>query len=339
MRPLASWLIAGGLAVVALAATIDALRGEPRIETAAGTLVQARGSEVPPALPRPIEDRAALARELRGAGADGVLHLTDAVCRRWRLRLPGLEWAGRESVPAPGCGPGRRGVTVVAPAGELTAAEIDGRTILVAAGPWRYGFRGRRPAFKPDGTLTFVRGGELYEWSRRCPAGTPVVRFGPARGAERCLRRVMSTRELERAFRPPRDVLDSYAFAEVAWLREGRLAAIVVGSSLEQNVLAVLDRGVAEASFAAFGVRLSHLAVSPSRTYLAARLGGSVVAFDNRLVLMPLPRGEPFHALAWSPDERLAAAARADTVHVFRADRVEDGAVVLGVSARDLAWG
>jgi hypothetical protein len=337
MRPLASWLVAGGLAVVALAATVDALRGEPRLETVAGTPVAAGGSEAR-TLPRPIEDRSALARELRAVGADGVIYLTDADCRRWRLRLPALEWAARESLPAPGCGPGRRGEMVVAPRGDLTAAEIDGRTILVAAGPWRYGFPGRRPAFKPDGTLTFVRDGALYEWSRRCPAGTPIVRFGSANGAERCLRRLMSTGDLERAFRPPRDVLASYAFAEVAWLREGRLAAIVVGSSLEQNVLAVLDRGVAEASFAAFGVRLSHLAVSPSRKYLAARLGSSVVTFDDRLVLMALPRGEPFRALAWSPDERLAVAASGDSVHVFRTDRIGSAAIVLRLSARDLAW-
>jgi hypothetical protein len=337
VRALGSWLVAGGLAAVALAATVDALRGEPRIETVGGRPAPAGRSEAP-TLPHPIEGRPALAEELRAAGADGVLSLPDARCRRWPLRLPALEWTTDESLPAPGCGPGRRRSTVFDPAGDLTAVEIDGRTILVASGSWRYGFRGRRPAFKRDGTLTFLRGGALYAWSRRCPPGTPVVRFGTTRPAERCLRRLMSTRELERAFQAPRDVLDSYAFAEVVWLGDGRLAAIVVGSSLEHNVLAVLDRGRVEASFAAFGVRLSDLAASPGQNYLAARLGGSVVIFDNRLLLEALPPGEPFRALAWSPDERFAAAAAATSVHVFRPDRPTSGAIVLGVSARDVAW-
>lgn len=90
MRPLATWVVIGGLAVLGLFAARDALRGGE--EAPASNSVQRIEKRLHPvpsvARPPRIAHRARLAAGLRSLGAQGVLYVTDANCRRYLLQLP-----------------------------------------------------------------------------------------------------------------------------------------------------------------------------------------------------------------------------------------------------------
>jgi hypothetical protein len=80
LRAVATWVVVAALASVGVAAAVDAIRAEGRVQ---GEPVQGR----PVATPQPPDVRA----QLRGAGVHGTLLYADDGCRLRALRLPDLE--------------------------------------------------------------------------------------------------------------------------------------------------------------------------------------------------------------------------------------------------------
>jgi hypothetical protein len=316
MRPFVTWLIVGALVVVGLFAARDALRDEPTSKAApTPTETPSPGSELFASIP----DRGELATELRDLGARGALWVLDAECRRSVLQLPDLVWSARGTVPVTDChGP----APVVDERFGLTASQVEPDTISVATEGWGFTFRGTAPAFKPGGTLTFVRDGRLYEWTVRCPLGKDAVRFEGLHSLTRCERPVAGA---------PRGV------KEVVWLGEREYAAVVGENPTAQ--LVVVRGSRSERIFQSVGNRLGGLEASPGGHYVAARMDGFLALFrTDRPGTTGLPPGAVRGlSVAWSPDDRFAALATLSFVYVFRTELPGDF-VRLELPASGLRW-
>ena len=114
----------------------------------------------------------------------------------------------------------RRGIRSVP---GIAARQVNSETIEVTSGGWSYGFEGTSPAFKPNGTLTFIRGGRLYEWTARCPATAKIIEFEGLRSVPRCVHPVKPAPS---------------AMQDVAWLTDRDFAAIA-GARRDAAVLVV----------------------------------------------------------------------------------------------------
>jgi hypothetical protein len=319
MRPLVTWLVVGALAVIALFAARDALRQDAAAPAVQPARLDKRPHAPPSSDPPVIPGRDELARELRALGAGGFLYLVDPQCRRFILRLPSLRWTA-SALPKGDCGTGQ------APALDLrfglSAVQEGAETIEVGLAPWRYSFRGTAPAFKPGGTLTFVRDGTLYEWSVRCPAEVATVSFRGLRTLSRCPRPVEGA---------PGNV------QEVVWLNDRDYAAIA-GPERGTSLL-VVRRGRETSLFNAIGIRVGALQASPGGRFLAARLGGTLVYFQTAgggTRAVPAEGGLA-RSIAWSPDDRYAAVAAELGIKITTSDSLRAG-VELPISAAALSW-
>lgn len=321
MRPLATWVVIGGLAVLGLFAARDSLRGGE--EAPASNSVQRIEKRLHPvpsvARPPRIAHRARLAAGLRSLGAQGVLYVTDANCRRYLLQLPRLIWTTPEGLPGPDCG--FRATPVVDEPSGLTAEQIDFATIEVSSEQWRYRFSGSAPAFKPGGTLTFVRDGRMFEWTARCPQGAKIVTFLGLRAVGRCARPVP---------RSPRGV------REIVWTGE-RDFAVLAGPEGVVSLL-VVRGGRTLSLFHTVGGSMSDLAASPRGRYFSVQTG-RVLVFDSRRPGIPaLPAGvERPRAVSWSSDDRFTSLASENSVFVYPSAR-PTRAVALPLFAVDLEW-
>lgn len=339
MRGTATWLLVGALAALGVAAGADALRslGGPE-----------RGASEPPAEtapepePEPAEEALADARaELRAAGVPaGVLTYADEQCRLHSVTLPdlaphpgsreerctfgsmvGSEFAFGGPPPYP------FGSLAALCRGEEVELRLPNRGLFARA-------RGSCPlVWRPDGTPTFLRGGE-------------VMRFAPCPGDEpgalplRCSRRLVSRTDLARELRRARWTGSDFRVEEFHWLSDRRLIATVrVGRVGGAELLGVFDgrRLVSSPRFAYED--LAGLRPSPSGAFVAARIespgGLLVVDRRGRPVRLAMRHGD---ALAWSPDERWIAQATADGIYVFRADEPSPEFLHLPIVARDLVW-
>jgi hypothetical protein len=297
MRPLVTWLLVAALAALALFAARDALRNESRAASPPATT--ARRAR-PPLPPPSIRGRAELVSRLRRIGATGALYVTDATCRRYVIALPGLHWTAPEGVPGTDCGFWAHPLEDSG----IAARQLNANTIEVTSGGWSYGFEGTNPAFKPDGTLTFVRDGGLYEWSARCPASAKTVEFEGLHSVPRCVQRIEGA---------PRSAQD------VVWLTD-RDYAVVAGPQGAASVL-VVRGGHEKRLFTGVGTRIGALQASPGGRYLAARLDGALALFRSDLIgVRPLPPtgDELIRSITWSRDDRLAALATERSIDVFR---------------------
>jgi hypothetical protein len=321
MRPLGTWVVIGALALIGLFAARDALRGDeaPASSAAAQTLEKRR--HAPPAVRPPrIADKDRLATELQVLGAGGVLYLTDANCRRYLLGLPALVWTTAQGLPGPACP--RAGRPVVSERSGLAAEQVGAETIEVSSEIWSFRFPGFSPAFKPGGTLTFVRDGRVYEWTSACPVGAATVTFRGLREIDRCPRLVRGAPPLAQ---------------ELVWSGEHDFAAIA-GPQGVRSLLVKRD-GRAISLFKSVGASLSGLVASPHGRYFGARVGGSMFVFDShRPGNLALPSAaERSTAVAWSPDERFTALASQSFVYVYRGDR-PGRTVTLPLTAIELDW-
>jgi hypothetical protein len=190
MRPLGTWVVIGALALIGLFAARDALRGDEAPASSPAVQKLEKRRNAPPADVRPpqIADKDRLAAELQSLGAGGILYLTDANCRRYLLGLPALVWTTAQGLPGPDCTRGGR--PVVSERSGLAAEQVGAETIEVSSEIWSFRFPGFSPAFKPGGTLTFVRDGRVYEWASACPVGAATVTFRGLREIDRCRRQV-----------------------------------------------------------------------------------------------------------------------------------------------------
>jgi len=301
------------VAVLALAATFDAVRG--------------KGSRAEPRRPAPaaevrIPHRGATARALRAAGISGTLYYTRPDCRIRALRLPGLEPV---PAPAPGAtvcsmavspvglktqswalwrGPGP--LVAFCDGGHVAVAALDGRTLPVIGGC--------SPAWRRDGSLSYVRRGS-------------VVQFPPHGRAEVLLRRSEVAAALGRHDLP--------SVEELAWLGDSRFAATV--SSGRADVLTLFDHGRLARWTAFPGAPLFGLQASPRGDRLALLIGqGRLMLLDGRLRPVPLPRPlRTAHALTWSPGEGWTVGATDSSVVFVHPGRRP---LAIGLQAMDVAW-
>jgi hypothetical protein len=320
MRSLATWLVVGGLAVLALFAARDALHGEAAAPAAATVTTTDGRPQSPPGFAGPprIAGRDRLARELRGLHAEGVLYLTDANCRRFLLRLPSLAWTP-QGLPGPVCPDG----TVVDERFGLEARQVDADVIEVRSEDWRLRFEGNGPAFRPEGRLTFLRNGRLFEWTVRCPPAAERVVFRGLHELVRCPRPVPGAPERLR---------------ELVWLSGRDFVAVAGGESY--SALMVVRAGKQSALFRAIGARMGALEASPTGRYVAVRIDGNLAVFDattHRPVPLPSGADGPLPAIAWSPDGKFAVMASLRSLHVYPASKPEE-AVTLPLAEVDVDW-
>jgi hypothetical protein len=312
-KQLATALVVCALFVVAVVAVVDAARSRDAVD--------------PPADPPPTTGRedagSAPADELEAQAIRGILYYSDPEddCRVHALALPTLE---------------------AAPPSELRACRFE---LPPEPGTGTVDGDDSSTARKPDGTLTVIRKGEVWN--------TPCARSDAAG----CGQRLLATAELTEAahavpFVPtgPRH-LRSVMAIRVAWFNETR-AAVLVRVRLRGRlrvlgpvaVLAVYEgaRLVRATQYAgAFDLRMS-----PQRSFVGVVETGrrvTIVSRSGTQVLgaadLPSPSA---HAVAWSPDERWVAVASRWSVYLLRmadlaADR-QPRIIRLPLVARDLAW-
>lgn len=253
---------------------------------------------------------------LEGLGATGRLVVTERAgegCRLRALRLPGLGWEDEPDVPAP-CdftltpGGGTLEGSVSVPAsGDLSATCDEGNLLVFQEG----GFRTTHedacgPAWMGDGTLTFVRRGELWT------------------GVEDAYK-LMTRATLAEIFGRPS------ALEEVAWIDDRRFWAVV--RSGESAIVAAMttERLVFSPTFTT--ARIEGLRVSATGM-VAAQTDRGVVFFDSggrRALTFPNGR-----AVAWAPGELYAAVAT--DREILLVAPVSREVVTLPLAVRDLEW-
>lgn len=125
-----------------------------------------------------------------------------------------------------------------------------------------------------------------------------------------------------------------------AWLRSTRYAALVEGPQLRGRLLALFERGALRRAVAELDEGWGRLRSSPRGGYFAALDGaGGLALYDARgePVALPAELVRPT-AIAWSPDERLAAVADETGIAVFPLAAGGGGLVRIPLPAHDLAW-
>lgn len=347
-RRLASALVVCVLLVVAVVAVVDAARS--------GGADDRPGD--PPTTPGGADVLESPASRLEAEAIEGFLYYSDVEdeCRVHAVQLPQLAEYPPPKLracrfdlpPEPGTGTIDSGVTWRA--GDDLAATCAGGRIKVATRsgePWGE-IDGCAPAWKPDGTLSAIRAGEV--WGTPCPGPEAYTRRA-------CWRKLLSTAELTRAAHAVRFVptgrryLRSVTAIRVAWFSDTRTAALIrvrLRGRLRAlgpiSVLAIYEgtRLVSAAQYAgAFDLRISR-----ERTFLGViETGGQVAVVDERgrQLLgpgdLPSPR---VHAVAFSPDEQWAAVASRWSVYLLSladlAANRQPRIVRLPLAAGDLAW-
>jgi hypothetical protein len=323
-------LLAAAVAVLAAAALVDAVVGG-----------RSGGDPGPPA--PPPEQRET------GAGGDDFLDdervvgrvlYVDEACRVRALDLPE---ARRRTTPdrraceftsSPGGVLGFDGV-VVAPEGRYAAVCRSDRVALLASrggggdadpveGSLLASWPGCAPAWRPRGSLTLVRDGEVVD------VGVPGAVAEP--------RVVLSRADLARAFAgPPWHLRDARA-REIAWLDETRLAAVVRDGDGGDDLLALFREGRVVGTTPSPYSALSGLRASPRGSYVAARIGdaSALVLLDREGEFVPTPlRG---HAITWSQDELWTAVAAREAIYVFATEGRANRFARIPIAARDVFW-
>jgi hypothetical protein len=328
MRGRATWFVVGAVVALAVAAVVDALPW-PR-------------ADEPPAARETLTE-SEVARPSARFEAQGVLFYTDNFCRLRGLKLPSFEAVGAPewedcgfslSPSADGVLP--EGVTWE-PRGARRVAAFDGSVYVVSdAAGWEYRFRGEAPAYKPDGALTFLRNGQVFELTGYCR---------PRRNVPWCERLLFSRSDL---LAPVADGAHPVRVKEIAWFSPTRMAAVLAFE--QEDMVALYDAGRFVDLVARIGWRFTDLSVSPGRRYLAARVerprGFVFVDSDGRsFALREIGRDNfgrpPFtagRAVAWSADDSWTAIARSNDIVFFRMGSESPDVVNVEVTAHDLAW-
>jgi hypothetical protein len=311
MRQRATWLVLAALAVLGLAAAVDAFRGgEKRVEPpSASSRAPRTGTAYAPLSPQ--------------EGLEGVLYYTDENCRLRALDLPRLiraeapDWEECAFSLSPSGLAVESTWTVWSPTG--VAAEDVGDAIEV--GPDGESFRGSLPTWRPDGTLTYVQGDAVRAWpSRRVLIAPAALRPVWAR--------YLGTRP--RFVGPVRVI-------QLGWLTPTRAVValgVTVRSVGEFGLTAVFERKRLVGVVHSF----PRLWTSPGGGFFALGGSGALQLYDRDGEAVPLPvvLTEP-RSIAWSPDEGwIAVSTRASIFLVRLGD--EPSVRRLALEARELAW-
>jgi len=334
MRRWPTWLVAGALLALGLAAILDAV-----IDRSEAT--PAPFAAAPPQTAK---------NELRAASVTGTLFYTDRRCRLRALGLPDMR---------PARAPRQTSCTftlsqdahVILPA--ETAWHPDGRMyarssrgmveVASISPPWTFRFAGSSPAFKPDGTPTFSRDGAVFEWRRCSPAISDSVAF-VGDTSSRCPVRVVSRRAVLEATRFGNEPLpDSGMDIEsLAWLDDERFAAVLsMEEGPTQVVLALFDgRKIIRAS-AGFVATWDDLSASSDGRFAFTRndsTEGFTVMEPDGTSVAPFPRVSDVHALDWSPDGRWRAVATRASVYLLDVTEPSRPSIRIPLVVRDLAF-
>ena len=293
---------------IAVVATVDALRGGGEPAPPETTTLGAVPS--PPPARDPVES-------LRGAGVTGTLYFTLRTaegCVIDTLALPDLEDGGPSRLD--GCR------FDVSPEGHVvTGPACPGRAVdMYSADGSRYRYRGCAPAWRPDGTLTFVRRGDIVTSSETL-----------VRNAARFARAALGRRS-----RP--------SVQELAWLTDVRLAVRVGSPGVRPDVVIVLERGL-PVSEPFFIDRTAQLHISHATEEILVVTGGGVQVFDPGGNFVSASRFQfgGIGAAAYSPDGRWVALARGANLCIYEETdpppRERFPLACLPFAVVDLAWG
>jgi hypothetical protein len=316
MRRLRSALVVGAVALVAVAAAVDGIRGgEQKPE--------------PRSLRADAVDVASTAESV-----SGTLVYLDRHCRLHRISLPSgadanaprrvacgltLDLAGRLAHDGETWQPG----------GALSARCTDGYVAVRAPrGEQILRRRGCSPAWKPDGSLTYVVDGSLRLSSRL-----------------RDRRLLLSALDVNRAIGLASATIGPTRLREVAWLDDRRFAALLATNKppgpegLDLLVVFEGRRPVRGATFLA--PRLSGLVASPRGGRFVVRTGRGPREALTILDRNGIPSNLSFvnaRAIAWSPDERWAVVATRRSILLFRVTRPYLRIRRFAIVATDIAW-
>ena len=334
-----TWLIVGAVAALAVAAAVEALRGEPEARS------------------RPSGEPGASAAIVGGEGLRGVLYYTDPTCVLRSLHLPELrpapapEWQECTFSLAPSEGEVGSVGTVWDPGGESSASESDGSVTASLFVTQSVSFSGSAPAYRRNGTLTFVRDGalRLLLLDSACLRLREPVQSVQEDVIDRCSRVLLRPGDLRRlALLHPSAPADPSLLRRVtvkahAWLDDARLVlllAVDVLAAGRYEQVAVVGGRRAIAVVPVSGGRLSALQVSPRGRYFAVRAEDpdAVLLFDRDGNALDHPALTRAHAIAWSPGERWTAIATKDEVEIWRTTAPSQPLRHLGIRAGDLAW-
>jgi hypothetical protein len=327
MRARATWFVVGAVMALGVVAVLDALPWP------GGEVTRARQAELQ-APGKPPSNR---------LDAEGVLFYTDNFCRLRGLELPSLEaveapeWEDCGFSLSPDSGAVLPQGVTWEPQGDTRVAGFDGFVHVVSdAGGWEYRLRGQTPAFKPNGSLTFVRDRAVLELTGAC---------GSQRRAPGCEHVLLTSDDL---FGTLADGGEAPAIKEIVWLTPTRMAAVLAFD--QEDMIGFYEGRELVELVPGIGGRFTALSVSPGRHYVAAHVarpsGFMFVDRDGRpFALMEVRRDNfgrpPFtagKAVAWSPDDAWTVVARRESVIFFRMGSESPHVVTVGVTAHDLAW-
>jgi hypothetical protein len=345
MRRWPTWLLVGALVALGSVAVADALRGRGEREVVSSNH-----------RPRPSPAVTTVPLEPASPAMSGALYYSDVSdeCRLSGLTLPDLRNPAFD--PSTGAPPKLRSCRFSlsrdgqaafpddaewSPQGGMYAREDDNMIELgSSASHQALHFPGSAPAFKPNGTFTYVRENKVVEWTTSCPRGSRLFTLPGDNATARCRQAVLSPRELRRA-QIGGEGSGPLVLKDVEWLSDTRLVTVVgdAGVSGYREHLSVIDDGqLIGAVISEFGEGL-RLETSPRGSFFTAWYGDSLVIIRDRngdLVTFPtVPR---VRALTWSPDERWTAVATEHSVFVFRTNTGEARVRRLPIVAYDLAW-
>jgi hypothetical protein len=308
-----TWLVLAAVTAVVVAATTDTLRG--RLTHASGRPA-ATGTAAARIVPPGVD-----------GGFMGALYYSDPNddCRLHAVDLPGFarvsppSFRGCTFALSPDGRSAAQGDAVWQPQAGLVALPEAGAFVLASpVSEQTQTVQGTAPAFKPDGTLTYIRNGAVVEWTNRCGPGARLFTLPADNGTARCRR-----------------VIDAGPAAAVTWLTNTRFVVA------RRNGFEIRDRlGVVASQTLDPRDGRPTLESSPRGTYFTLWMGGRLFAgYDRRgrqIFLPPLPDAR---TLAWAPTERWAAVVtRRGSVYVFRANTGDARLRRLDFEARDLAW-
>ena len=315
-RHFASVALVAAAVGVGAAATIDSVRHDHSRPAAAQTTtiaVDVGGLVVP--------QKGELVAALRRAHVGGVLYFVDARCTLHALRLPALAVA-----PAPTGGGCRALISPASappgwslwPRNTPLAARCQRNRLIVSAsaGPPLPMIGGCTPAWRPDGSMTYVRRGA-------------IVAF-PRTGRAQVLRTSDELAHLlDRRTRPGARV----SIRAIAWLAPTRLG--LVASVGQRTILGVISGTNLAVAHGAIPRATNELRASPRGTFLAIRGRDGVRVYRaERGTFTQIAVRPRATAVAWSPDERWTALVRGNSVVLERRAK----RIVLPIDARDVAW-
>jgi hypothetical protein len=313
MRRAATWVVVVGLVALGAIAAIEGfLRdGEPTTDRAgAPATTSPSGNDLP--------------EQLGAAGARGLLYLASRDgqrCDLQAIRLPSLEIETGFTVPD--CR------IAVSPEGLVATGsdcEEAGGVLWDSSGNLVEQFSGCAPAWKPNGTLTFLRAGDVLTVPKSCSASV-----------DECARVSLSKRDIRQGL-PPSE--RQAVLREIAWLDATRMAAILRGRADFVTVFEGREPVVPPS----FGTgRLTGLTVDGPRQRVLVIGDETQGVFElddvgHFLDMFATPAVPEIRSLAISPDGTWAAVSGRRFVVVFQTGDPPGRSFPLPNAAQPVAW-